>query len=119
MKSTVIADGHTPQCAGRFGKWEPTIGWASPNLTASWLLDPLAPAVLEQFLAHPLGTPFPLTDVLGQPRAQLVRVGHRALAELTNLGAVVFHRAPAPLVERHVRRGNLDLARDVSHRLNR
>ncbi len=69
--------------------------------------------MLQQFLADPLGPPFSLADLLGQPHSQFLRVVHRALAEpeeLADLGAVVFHRAPVPLVKRELRRRDADLA---------
>src|SRR6266704_2278280 len=44
-------------------------------------LDPLASAVLQELLAHALGTALLAADMLGQPGSELVGVGYRALPE--------------------------------------
>ena len=55
----------------------------------------------QQLVAYPFMAALPLGDMLGQPRGELLRVGHRALPEaklLTDLRAMALDRATRPLV---------------------
>ena len=86
------------------------------------LLDALLPAPFQQLLTHPLGPALTLADLPGQPRGQLLRIRHRALAEteeLTDLSTVILHRATIPLVKPQVRGRNAHLASDIGHDLIR
>jgi hypothetical protein len=58
-------------------------------------LDPFGPALLEQFLADPVGLSFGVCDVHGQPVGQLVGVGDRAIPEaemIADLTAMTLDR---------------------------